>query len=115
MTPEIVKWYSERHYQLHKMRQAGKRWGFNQPQIESAMTHCHHKIVNEGKLIHDCDVARYVKNVCKDVDVKVRTKELQILYESKDRLERYKSTIIGTCIIMTMIHGLLILYYITLV
>lgn len=115
MTPEIVKWYSERDYQPHKMLQAGKRWGFNQPQIESAMIHCHHKIVNEGKQVFDHDVARYVKNVCKDVEVEVRTKELQILYESKDRLDRYKSATIATCVITAMIHSLLTLFYITLI
>ena len=115
MTPEIVQWYSERYYQPHKMLQAGKRDGFNQAQVESAMIHCHHKIVHEDKLIHDCDVARYVKNVCRDVDVAVRGKELTILYESKDRLDRYKSATIATCVITAMIHGLLILYYITLI
>ena len=79
MTPEIVEWYSERHYQPHKMLQAGKRWGFTQPQIESAMIHCYHKITNEGKQVFDHDVARYVKNVAKDIEVEVRTEELQIL------------------------------------
>ncbi len=115
MTPETIKWYSDRHYQPHKMIQIGERWGFTQAQIEAAMSHCYYKIVHEGKQIFDHDVARYVKNICKDVDVETRSKELQILYESKDRLDAYKSAIIGTCITTALIHGLLILYYITLI
>lgn len=114
MKPEIVKWYSERYYQPHKMIQAGIRWGFDQAQVESAMIHCYHKIVNENKLVHDCDVARYVRNVCKDVEVAIRTEELAILYESKDRLDRYKNCVIATCVITVIINALLTLFYITL-
>ena len=115
MNKEIIQWYSERYYQPHKMLKKGIEWGYTQSQIESAMIHCHHKIVNEGKQIFDYDVARYVKNVCRDVDVSIRGKELQILYESKDRLDRYKSATIATCVITAMIHGLLTLFYITLI
>lgn len=115
MKQEIIDWYSERHYQPHKMIQAGKRWGFNQTQVEAAMSHCYYKIVNEKKQILDVDVARYVRNVAKEIEVEIRTEELQILYESKDRLDMYKSAILGTCIISALVHGLLILYYITLV
>ena len=115
MKQKIIDWYSERHYQPHKMIRAGDRWGYNQTQIESAMIHCYNKIVNEDKLIHDIDVARYVKNVCKDVDIEVRSKELQILYESKDRLDRYKAAVGATCIITAIIHVLLTLFYLTLI
>ncbi len=115
MDKEIVKWYTERHYQPHKMIQAGKRWGFNQAQVEAAMSHCYYKIVHEGKQILDVDVARYVRNVAKEIEVEIRTEELKVLYESKDRLDMYKSAILGTCIISALVHVLLILFYTTLV
>lgn len=115
MEQKIRDWYIERCYHPHMMLSTGKMWGFTQVQIESAMIHCHHKIVNEGKLVHDIDVARYVRNVCRDVDTEVRSKELEVLYESKDRLDRYKAAVGATCIITAMIHVLLTLFYITLI
>ena len=115
MKQKIIDWYTERHYQPHKMLMIGRERGHSQEQIESAMIHCYNKIVNEGKLIHDIDVARYVKNVCKDIDIEVRGKELQILYESKDRLDRYKAAVGATCVITAMVHVLLTLFYLTLI
>ena len=78
MKQEIIEWYTERHYQPHKLLVIGTtKWGFSQTQIESAMIHCYYKIVKEGKKISDIDVARYVRNVCKKVEVVKREKELR--------------------------------------
>lgn len=87
MKHEIIEWYSKRHYEPHKMFSV---LGYPREQIEAAMEHCYNKIVNEGKIIHDIDIARYVKNVCKDVDVSIKTIELKELYESKQKWKEGK-------------------------
>ncbi len=114
MNKEIIKWYSKRHFQPHKMiKVLGARHDFSQAQVESAMIHCYNKIVNEGKMILDVDVARYVKNVCKDVDTSERDKELVVLYESRDSLEMYKRTAFLICSAGALIGILISLAYIT--
>ena len=116
MKQEIIDWYTERSYEPHKLISLfNARHGYSQSRVESAMIHCYDKIVHERKKITDNDVARYVKNVAKDVEVIERMKELKVLYESKDRLDRYKHTVLGVCVIQILLHGLMILYYITLV
>ncbi len=115
MEQKIRDWYAERHYQPHMMISVGKTWGFSQAQVESSMIHCYNKIVNEDKLIHDVDIARYVRNVCKDIDTEVHSQELEVLYNSNSLLKDYKLTIGGVCIALVLIHGLLVLYYSTLV
>lgn len=111
MKQEIIDWYSERHYQPHKLFNA---WGYSQAQVEVAMEHCYNKIVNEGKQISDIDVARYVKNVCKDVDVAVHEQKLKVLYESEDKLKEYKRTAFGVFTIGILINILLWVFFITL-
>ena len=111
MKQEIIDWYSERHYQPYKMFNA---WSYSQAQVEVAMEHCYNKIVNEGKHILDSDVARYVKNVCKDTDVTVRVQELKVLYESQDKLQEYKRTAFGVFTISVIINILLWVFFITL-
>jgi len=114
MKQAVVGWYSERHFQPSKMiRILGARHGFSQAQIEAAMIHCHNKIVNEGKLVLDVDVARYVRSVCKDVDYKERDSELKELYESKDKLDRHRTYAFGFLTIGSLIGALLWLVYAT--
>ncbi len=114
MKKEIVGWYSDRHYQPHKMISAfSSRHDFSQAQIEAAMIHCYNKIVNEGKLILDVDVARYVRNVCKDVDTEERDRDLMVLYESKDKLESYNRIAAGFFAGGALIGALLLLFYAT--
>ena len=108
MKQEIIDWYSERHYQPYKMFNA---WGYSQAQVEVAMEHCYNKIVKEGKQILDCDVARYVKNVCKDTDVTVRTQELKVLYESQDKLKEYKRIMFASFTIGILLNSLLWFFY----
>ena len=95
MKKEIIDWYSERHYEPHKMFSVGTSWGYTREQVEAAMEHCYNKIVNEGKVIHNIDVARYVKNVCKDVDVSVKSIELKELYESNRKWKEGKQIMLA--------------------
>ena len=111
MRQKIRDWYSERHYQPHKMINAGIKWGFNQVQIESSMIYCYGKIVDEGKKISDGDVARYVRNVCKDVETIERGKELVELYESRTMLKEYKETALCLGIVGILINVIIIIYF----
>jgi len=90
MKQEIIDWYSERHYQPEKMFIAGNRWGYSRDKVESAMIHCHNKIVNEEKDVADIYVARYVRNICKEHDNKEYQRYLTDLYQSSDKLKEYK-------------------------
>lgn len=112
MKKEMVDWYSERHYQPHKLIVKGIKNGFPQHMTEAAMIHCYNKIVFEKKKILDIDVARYIKNVCRDVDTRQREIELQLLYDSKDRLDRYKNVVAGVCVATALIHLLLTVFYV---
>ncbi len=87
MKQEILDWYAERHFQLHKMVHMGLQRGLNRTQVEAAMTHCWKKI-QEGKPIQDIDVARYVFNVGKVVDDTIYKKRLEIIDELEARASR---------------------------
>lgn len=113
MKKEVIQWYSKRHYQPHKMIVAGERWGYDQAQVEASMIHCYGKIVNKGKPVFDIDVARYVRNVCKDVDTAERDQELYVLYESKDKLESYGRIAAGLSAGGVLVSALLLLFYVT--
>jgi len=89
MDQKIIDWYSERHFQLHKMVHAGMARGLERSQIESAMVHCWKKI-QDGKLIHDIDLARYVFNVAKIIDDSIYIKRLAILTNLQQENNDYK-------------------------
>ena len=80
MDQKIIDWYSERHFQLHKMVQVGFQRGLTRPQVESAMVHCWKKI-QDGKPIQDIDIAKYVFNVAKVVDATIYKKRLEIIVD----------------------------------
>lgn len=111
MKQEIIDWYSEREYQPAKMFKVGSRWGHSRNQIEVAMVHCYNKIVNEGKKISDCDVARYVKNVCREADDTKYTQKLKDLYESEDKLKEYKRIAFSIFTIGLLLNALLWFFY----
>lgn len=113
MKKEIIDWYSERHYQLHKMINAGAAKRLNQSQIEYAMIHCYTKIVNENKKISDVDIARYVFNVATDADCSQRDTELKELYQSKEKIKEWKQLIFAYFTGSILIHILMILFHLS--
>jgi len=113
MKQKIFEWYVERHYNPHKMHAAAYKWGFTQAQVEAAMEHCYNKIVNEGKKVLDIDVARYVKNVCKEVDTTVKDAELKELYKSNDKWKKGKQLMFAFFTINILINIMLWLFFLS--
>ena len=92
MNQEIIDWYSDRHYQPHKMFAVGKTRDHSQAKIETSMVHCYDKIIS-GKRISDIDVARYVFNIAKNVDASKYEERLRVLLDAENEIKVLKKSI----------------------
>jgi len=84
MKKEILDWYAGKSLEIHKQVELGAVFNLSQHQIEAAMEHCYKKIVHERKPVPDNQIAWYVRNVAKDIDVSGVVEEHALIEKAKD-------------------------------
>lgn len=66
MEAKIAQWYTDKGFGIKRIMYQARRQGIDRQSVLAAMTHCYKKIVEDGKLIHDIDIIRYVFSVARD-------------------------------------------------
>ena len=104
MKREIYDWYAKRHYPYHRLIKIGvEKQKLTKLQLEAAMLHCYLRI-QEGKQVQDIELARYVFNVARDIDVTEYGAQYDQLYQAEQTGIKFKKLFIGSFIYILVSH-----------
>lgn len=90
MKKEIFDWYEERCLPVHRQIILGQKFGLSKFHVEAAMEYCYNRIANEGKKIPDCQIAWYIRNVAKNIDITGIEEEHRLIENSKAVVDEVK-------------------------